>query len=63
MTSCLGFVLKQLDSPHEELLSTAVHSLEIELRKLGEIPWLYYILQLNDDEVSEICTCKLAFDV
>ncbi|XP_077789555.1 diacylglycerol kinase eta [Podarcis muralis] len=40
----------QLESPHEELLSTAVHNLESELRKLAEIPWLLYVLQLNDDE-------------
>ncbi|KAJ6661670.1 hypothetical protein lerEdw1_013192, partial [Lerista edwardsae] len=46
----VGRVPLHLESPHEELLSTAVHSLEIELRKLAEIPWLYYVLQLNDDE-------------
>ncbi|XP_053165327.1 diacylglycerol kinase eta isoform X2 [Hemicordylus capensis] len=46
----VGRVPLQLESPHEELLSTAVHSLETELRKLAEIPWLYYVLQLNDDE-------------
>uniref|UniRef100_A0A8C3KXU0 Diacylglycerol kinase n=1 Tax=Chrysolophus pictus TaxID=9089 RepID=A0A8C3KXU0_CHRPC len=32
----------QLEAPHEELLSDALHSVEIELRKLAEIPWLYY---------------------
>nr|XP_020659929.1 diacylglycerol kinase eta isoform X1 [Pogona vitticeps] len=45
-----GRVPLQLESPHEELLSTALNSLETELRKLSEIPWLYYVLQLNDDE-------------
>nr|XP_056717710.1 diacylglycerol kinase eta [Euleptes europaea] len=46
----VGRVPLQLESPHEELLSMAVQSLEVELRKLAEIPWLYYVLQLNDDE-------------
>uniref|UniRef100_A0A8B9F9I5 Diacylglycerol kinase n=1 Tax=Amazona collaria TaxID=241587 RepID=A0A8B9F9I5_9PSIT len=41
-------------APHEELLSDALHSVEIELRKLAEIPWLYYVFQPNDDEVSLI---------
>ncbi|KAJ7324542.1 hypothetical protein JRQ81_017562 [Phrynocephalus forsythii] len=45
-----GRIPLQLESPHEDLLSTALNSLETELRKLAEIPWLYSILQLNDDE-------------
>lgn len=45
---------QQLEAPHEELLSDALHSVEIELRKLAEIPWLYYVFQPNDDEVSLI---------
>lgn len=47
---------QQLEAPHEELLSDALHSMEIELRKLAEIPWLYYVFQPNDDEVSLINT-------
>lgn len=47
---------QQLEAPHEELLSDALHSVEIELRKLAEIPWLYYVFQPNDDEVSLINT-------
>lgn len=47
---------QQLEAPHEELLSDALHSMEIELRKLAEIPWLYYVFQPNDDEVSLIKT-------
>uniref|UniRef100_A0ACB8FJ50 Uncharacterized protein n=1 Tax=Sphaerodactylus townsendi TaxID=933632 RepID=A0ACB8FJ50_9SAUR len=46
----VGRVPLQLESPHEELLSMAVQSLEAELRKLAEIPWLYYVLRLHDDE-------------
>uniref|UniRef100_A0A8C3XID3 Diacylglycerol kinase n=1 Tax=Chelydra serpentina TaxID=8475 RepID=A0A8C3XID3_CHESE len=46
----VGRVPLQLDPPHEELLSDALHSVEIELRKLAEIPWLYYVFQPNDDE-------------
>lgn len=47
---------QQLEAPHEELLSDALHSVETELRKLAEIPWLYYVFQPNDDEVSLINT-------
>lgn len=50
---------QQLEAPHDELLSDALHSVEIELRKLAEIPWLYYVFQPNDDEVSLIYTCCL----
>lgn len=45
--------LKQLDPPEEEQLSAALQSVEAELGKLGEIPWLYHILQPNDEEVSK----------
>uniref|UniRef100_A0A665VNW2 Diacylglycerol kinase n=1 Tax=Echeneis naucrates TaxID=173247 RepID=A0A665VNW2_ECHNA len=44
--------LQQLDPPEEEQLSSALQSVELELGKLGEIPWLYHILQPNDEEVS-----------
>uniref|UniRef100_A0AAY4BJ71 Diacylglycerol kinase n=1 Tax=Denticeps clupeoides TaxID=299321 RepID=A0AAY4BJ71_9TELE len=43
---------RQLDPPHEELLSSALQSVEVELGKLAEMPWLYHVLQPNDDEVS-----------
>ncbi|XP_036395925.1 diacylglycerol kinase eta isoform X2 [Megalops cyprinoides] len=46
----VGRVSLQLDPPHEELLSTALQSVELELGKLAEIPWLYHILQPNDEE-------------
>ncbi|KAM4731641.1 diacylglycerol kinase eta isoform 8-T8 [Anableps anableps] len=46
----LGRVSLQLDPPEEEQLSSALQSLDIELGKLGEIPWLYHILQPNDEE-------------
>uniref|UniRef100_A0A4W3H6L8 Diacylglycerol kinase n=1 Tax=Callorhinchus milii TaxID=7868 RepID=A0A4W3H6L8_CALMI len=46
----VGRVPLQLDSPQEEQLSTALHSVDIELRKLAEIPWLYYVLQPTDEE-------------
>ncbi|TKC48651.1 hypothetical protein EI555_017065, partial [Monodon monoceros] len=42
--------LFQLESPHEERVSNALHSVEVELQKLTEIPWLYYILHPNEDE-------------
>ncbi|XP_013882523.1 diacylglycerol kinase eta isoform X1 [Austrofundulus limnaeus] len=46
----LGRVSLQLDPPEEEQLSSAVQSVEVELGKLGEILWLYHILQPNEDE-------------
>uniref|UniRef100_A0A3Q0REK9 Diacylglycerol kinase n=1 Tax=Amphilophus citrinellus TaxID=61819 RepID=A0A3Q0REK9_AMPCI len=50
----LGRVSLQLDPPEEEQLSSALQSVELELGKLGEIPWLYHILQPNDEEVSSL---------
>uniref|UniRef100_A0A8D1TU75 Diacylglycerol kinase n=1 Tax=Sus scrofa TaxID=9823 RepID=A0A8D1TU75_PIG len=35
-------------------VSNALHSVEVELQKLTEIPWLYYILHPNEDEVCKI---------
>ncbi|KAM5288056.1 diacylglycerol kinase eta [Ctenodactylus gundi] len=46
----VGRVPLQLESPHEERVSSALHSVEVELQKLTEIPWLYYILNPNEDE-------------
>uniref|UniRef100_A0A8C9VX14 Diacylglycerol kinase n=1 Tax=Scleropages formosus TaxID=113540 RepID=A0A8C9VX14_SCLFO len=46
----VGRVSLQLDPPHEELLSSALQSVEVELSKLAEIPWLYHVLQPNDEE-------------
>ncbi len=52
LTQSVSLFLQQLDPPHEELLSSALQSIEVELGKLAEIPWLYHILQPNDEEVS-----------
>uniref|UniRef100_A0A672L9B7 Diacylglycerol kinase n=1 Tax=Sinocyclocheilus grahami TaxID=75366 RepID=A0A672L9B7_SINGR len=49
----VGRVPLQLDPPHEELLSSALQSVEVELGKLAEIPWLYHILQPNDEEYGK----------
>ncbi|XP_031814292.1 diacylglycerol kinase eta isoform X3 [Sarcophilus harrisii] len=46
----IGRVPLQLESPHEELVSNALHGVEVELQKLAEIPWLYCVLHSNDDE-------------
>uniref|UniRef100_A0A8C5C4Q4 Diacylglycerol kinase n=1 Tax=Gadus morhua TaxID=8049 RepID=A0A8C5C4Q4_GADMO len=51
VSTCLPVcVVQQLEPPEEELLSGALQSVELELGKLGEIPWLYHILQPNDEE-------------
>ncbi|XP_029412822.1 diacylglycerol kinase eta isoform X4 [Nannospalax galili] len=53
----VGRVPLQLESPHEERVSSALHSVEVELQKLTEIPWLYYILHPNEDEEPPVdCT-------
>uniref|UniRef100_A0A8B9HZH3 Diacylglycerol kinase n=1 Tax=Astyanax mexicanus TaxID=7994 RepID=A0A8B9HZH3_ASTMX len=49
----VGRVSLQLDPPEEELLSSALQSVEVELGKLSEIPWLYHILQPNDEEYGK----------
>ncbi|XP_077392763.1 diacylglycerol kinase eta isoform X5 [Festucalex cinctus] len=46
----VGRVSLQLDPPEEEQLSSALQSVELELGKVGEISWLYHILQPNDEE-------------
>ncbi|KAM8858279.1 diacylglycerol kinase eta isoform 5-T6 [Synchiropus picturatus] len=46
----VGRVALQLDPPEEEQLSAALQTVEGELGKLGEIAWLYHILQPNDEE-------------
>ncbi|XP_075055866.1 diacylglycerol kinase eta isoform X1 [Mixophyes fleayi] len=46
----VGRVPLQLEAHHEELLSNALHDVEIELTKLVEIPWLYYVLQPDEEE-------------
>ncbi|XP_061679953.1 diacylglycerol kinase eta isoform X3 [Syngnathoides biaculeatus] len=48
----VGPISLQLEPAEEEQLSAALQSLESELSKVGEIPWLYPILQPNDEEVS-----------
>ncbi|XP_077014467.1 diacylglycerol kinase eta isoform X2 [Tamandua tetradactyla] len=45
----VGRVPLHLESPHEERVCNALHSVEVELQKLTEIPWLYYILHPNED--------------
>ncbi|XP_061679957.1 diacylglycerol kinase eta isoform X7 [Syngnathoides biaculeatus] len=46
----VGPISLQLEPAEEEQLSAALQSLESELSKVGEIPWLYPILQPNDEE-------------
>ncbi|XP_068602188.1 diacylglycerol kinase eta [Brachionichthys hirsutus] len=46
----LGRISLQLDPPEEQQLTSAVQSVEGELGKLVEIPWLRRVLQPNDEE-------------
>ncbi|XP_063069133.1 diacylglycerol kinase eta isoform X2 [Engraulis encrasicolus] len=45
----VGRVSLQLDTVHEELISSALQNVETELGKLAEISWLYYIFQPSDE--------------
>ncbi|KAM6178210.1 diacylglycerol kinase eta [Rhynchocyon petersi] len=54
----VGRVPLQLESPHEERVSDALHSVEVELQKLTEIPWLYYIFHQNEDEEPPLDCAK-----
>ncbi|XP_033843235.1 diacylglycerol kinase eta isoform X1 [Periophthalmus magnuspinnatus] len=54
----VGRVSLQLEPPEEEQLSNALQSVELEMGKLGEIPWLYHILQPNDEEDHSLGYCK-----
>ncbi|XP_044526551.1 diacylglycerol kinase eta [Gracilinanus agilis] len=46
----IGRIPLQLESPHEELVTSALHGVEVELQKLSEIPWLHGVLLSNNDE-------------
>uniref|UniRef100_A0A4W5NKX4 Diacylglycerol kinase n=1 Tax=Hucho hucho TaxID=62062 RepID=A0A4W5NKX4_9TELE len=48
--SCVCVHPQQLEPSDEESLSSALQSVEMELGKLVDIPWLYHILQPNEDE-------------
>uniref|UniRef100_A0A8C7V3S4 Diacylglycerol kinase n=1 Tax=Oncorhynchus mykiss TaxID=8022 RepID=A0A8C7V3S4_ONCMY len=48
--TCVCVHLQQLEPSDEESLSSALQSVEMELGKLVDIPWLYHILQPNEDE-------------
>uniref|UniRef100_A0A8C7I4S0 Diacylglycerol kinase n=1 Tax=Oncorhynchus kisutch TaxID=8019 RepID=A0A8C7I4S0_ONCKI len=48
----VGRVSLQLEPSDEESLSSALQSVEMELGKLVDIPWLYHILQPNEDETD-----------
>lgn len=56
VSCCVIVSVQQLEPPDEELLSSALQCVEVELGKLTEIPWLYHILQPNDEEVSVTVT-------
>uniref|UniRef100_A0A673WBE6 Diacylglycerol kinase n=1 Tax=Salmo trutta TaxID=8032 RepID=A0A673WBE6_SALTR len=47
---CVCVHPQQLEPSDEESLSSALQSVEMELGKLVDIPWLYHILQPNEDE-------------
>uniref|UniRef100_A0A8C7I6M4 diacylglycerol kinase (ATP) n=1 Tax=Oncorhynchus kisutch TaxID=8019 RepID=A0A8C7I6M4_ONCKI len=49
----VGRVSLQLEPSDEESLSSALQSVEMELGKLVDIPWLYHILQPNEDEYGK----------
>uniref|UniRef100_A0A8C7CPP9 Diacylglycerol kinase n=1 Tax=Oncorhynchus kisutch TaxID=8019 RepID=A0A8C7CPP9_ONCKI len=54
----VGRVSLQLEPSDEESLSSALQSVEMELGKLVDIPWLYHILQPNEDEPCKITSSR-----
>uniref|UniRef100_A0A8D0WIG3 Diacylglycerol kinase n=1 Tax=Sus scrofa TaxID=9823 RepID=A0A8D0WIG3_PIG len=54
----VGRVPLQLESPHEERVSNALHSVEVELQKLTEIPWSpQWIAPRETAEVRSFALC------
>uniref|UniRef100_A0A8C3HZW8 Diacylglycerol kinase n=1 Tax=Chrysemys picta bellii TaxID=8478 RepID=A0A8C3HZW8_CHRPI len=59
---CLPLVLslmQQLDPPQKEQLLAALTDMDLQLRKLADIPWLWQLMEPSDDEVITLkCRSK-----
>lgn len=46
------FWVQQLDPPQKDELTGALANVDLQLRKLAEIPWLCQLIEPSDDEVG-----------
>lgn len=49
----LLFLIQQLDPPQKEQLQAALADMDLQLRKLADIPWLWQLVEPCDEEVRE----------
>uniref|UniRef100_A0A8C5JMJ0 Diacylglycerol kinase n=1 Tax=Junco hyemalis TaxID=40217 RepID=A0A8C5JMJ0_JUNHY len=47
----LLFLIQQLDPPQKEQLQAALADMDLQLRKLADIPWLWQLMEPGDEEV------------
>uniref|UniRef100_A0A7N4UX84 Diacylglycerol kinase n=1 Tax=Sarcophilus harrisii TaxID=9305 RepID=A0A7N4UX84_SARHA len=46
-----GKMALQLEPPHKEQLGAALADMDLQLRRLADIPWLWQLMEPSDDEV------------
>lgn len=46
------FLMQQLDPPQKEQLLAALTEMELHMRKLANIPWLWQLMEPSDEEVT-----------
>lgn len=44
-------LMQQLDPPQKEQLLAALTDMDLQLRKLADIPWLWQLMEPSDEEV------------
>lgn len=47
----LLFLIQQLDPPQKEQLQAALADMDLQLRKLADIPWLWQLVEPCDKKV------------
>ena len=50
-STLLLFLIQQLDPPQKEQLQAALADMDLQLRKLAYIPWLWQLMEPCDEEV------------
>lgn len=50
-SALLPFLIQQLDPPQKEQLQAALADMDLQLRKLADIPWLWQLMEPCDEEV------------
>lgn len=52
-SALIPFLIQQLDPPQKEQLQAALADMDLQLRKLADIPWLWQLMEPCDDEVRQ----------